>query len=102
METTETTTRSRAARSRSAVRTVMAGLALAGALVVVPAMHPQDASAMRMSEGSARHACFQGGGHITYDFESGSFDDFSMYCDLPSGSSFTCMTGLGYIILKCN
>lgn len=102
METTETTTRSRAARSRSAVRTVLAGLALAGALVAVPATHPQDASAMRrMSERTARHACFQAGGHILYNFGTGGFDNFQMSCDLPSGESFECFSVPSSIIVNC-
>jgi len=67
---------------------LLAVLALAIALVAIPAFSPDDASAKRMSERSAGRACSNAGGSMYYDFDGPRSD--TMSCSLPSGASFSC------------
>ncbi|HYI24284.1 MAG TPA: hypothetical protein VD767_02650 [Thermomicrobiales bacterium] len=69
---------------------LLAILALALALVAIPAFSPDGVDARRMSERSVSRACAGAGGSVHYDFHTGDFSDFSMTCTLPSGNSFTC------------
>lgn len=72
------------------IRKFLTILALALALVAIPAFMPGDADARRMSERTVGRLCASAGGSIHYDFASGNFSDFSMTCTLPSGNQFTC------------
>jgi hypothetical protein len=68
---------------------LLAALALAAALVAIPATRPEDAAAMRVSERQVVHACIGLGGSIDYDFWSD--DLFEVSCTLEDGYSFSCM-----------
>jgi hypothetical protein len=65
-------------------------LSLALALLAIPAVSPDDASARRMSERSVSRACANAGGTIYYDFYDSNFESYGMTCTLASGASFTC------------
>jgi hypothetical protein len=65
-------------------------LALAIALLALPAFSPDDASALRTSEQKVRRACYNAGGSIHYEFEGSSFSTYSMTCSLPSGTEIEC------------
>src|SRR5215207_5499615 len=67
---------------------LMIALALAVALVAIPAFRPDDASAMRMSERTASRLCANAGGSMYYDFADGTV--YMMTCTLPSGNQFNC------------
>lgn len=71
---------------------LLAILALAFALVAIPAFSPGEASAHRFSAGQVVRMCSGAGGTIHYEFfyqESG-YLDYIMECTLPSGNSFDC------------
>ena len=72
------------------VRRVLAVLSLAAALVAIPAISPDDASARRRSEATVNRMCSAAGGTMHYEFESSDFDDYSMHCSLSSGPGFSC------------
>ena len=74
------------------LRRLLAVLALALALLAIPAFAPDDVDARRMSERTVSRLCGNAGGSIHYDFESGDFSEYSMTCTLPSGNQFTCST----------
>ncbi len=89
--------------ARALVRTLTAALglprlpvalALAVALVAIPTVRPNEASARRMSEGNAVRLCVAPGGSMYYNFSPAepSFlgDSYDMTSTLPSGALFTC------------
>jgi hypothetical protein len=95
MDTARTSLRTAAAAHR--VPRFLAVLALAAALVAIPAARPQDAGALRMSEGTARWLCSHAGGSIWTYGEYGN--NVFVTCMLPSGQTyFDCgyLYGVGF------
>jgi hypothetical protein len=90
MTTVRTTIRTLTA-ARNVAR-LLAALALAVALVAIPAVTPDEAGAMRMSERLANRACYNAGGTMHIDFLTSDLTVFNMTCTLPSGAQFTCIS----------
>jgi hypothetical protein len=91
MDTARTTLRTLTA-ARRAPR-LLAVLALAAALVAIPAARPEDAGAMWISERQLARDCYGGGGTIYYEFWSE--DAFEVTCILGWGQSFSCHGTIG-------
>ena len=73
---------------------LLAALALAVALVAIPAVRPDDVGAMRMRELSARSSCLRAGGSVEYNVMDPAVPSvYDMTCTLPTGTSFTCYSG---------
>jgi hypothetical protein len=72
---------------------LLAALALAAALVAIPAARPEDADAMWISEYKLARGCYGGGGTIYYEFYSE--DVFEVTCVLGWGQSFSCSGTIG-------
>jgi hypothetical protein len=87
MDTVRTTLRGPRAARRGP--RLLAALALGAALVAIPATRPEDAGALRMSEGTARWFCSWEGGSFQSHWEG--LNSGSSTCVLPSGEAlFTC------------
>lgn len=84
MNTIGTTLRTRTAALR--MPRLLTVLALAIALVAIPAFNPIDADARYRWEGQARAACQQAGGHVKYQFVGSGYDNYWMECLLPAGA----------------
>ncbi len=84
MNTISTTLRTRPAALR--IPRFLIVLALAIALVAIPAFSPTDADARYRTEGQARGACNQAGGHVKYTFVDSTYDNYWMDCLLPAGA----------------
>jgi hypothetical protein len=69
---------------------LLAALALAAALVAIPTVRPQDASALRMSERAVNRICFAAGGSINYSIVDPDFGEFWMTCTFPEGNAISC------------
>jgi hypothetical protein len=83
---------------------LLAALALAAALVAIPAARPEDADAMRISERKVVHNCIRMGGEIHYDFwgdEEGGVEVFDVTCTLDGGQSFFCWGFAGETAVEC-
>lgn len=86
--TADTTTPARAGLVRA-----VAVLALLLALLAVPGLGPQDASARPMSDSAALRACLRAGG-ASYDVAN-DYAYSEMMCVLPSGNFFNCYSVAG-------
>ncbi len=69
-------------------------LALALALVAIPALMPADAGAYPMSERSALRACGTLGGRAHYDFLTPEMDVYVMSCETITGRILFSCNGL--------
>jgi hypothetical protein len=88
------------ARTTPRAPRLLAALALAAALVAIPAVRPGDAGAMRMSERRASWICYANGGSIHYESYSTDSSVWDMTCEFPSGISWTCSGGgLGSMVM---
>jgi hypothetical protein len=82
---------------RAALRSprFLAALALAAALVALPSVRPEDASALRMSERAVNRICLGAGGSVNYSFVDPDFGEWWMTCTFPSGQAISCGGGPG-------
>lgn len=78
---------------RARLLRLLAVLSLALALIAIPTVMPEAASARRMSEGNALRICAVAGGSGHWEFYEDGEASFS--CDLPSGNQFFCSPGGG-------
>lgn len=92
MNTASTTLRIRSAAFR--IPRILIVLALAVALVAIPAFSPTDAGAYPMSERSALRACGTLGGRAHYDFLTPEMDVYHMTCSTQSGRTLFSCNGL--------
>src|SRR6185436_16213897 len=66
---------------------LLAVLTLAIALIAIPAVSPDDAGAMRMSERTLSRLCSNAGGSLYYDFMDDQLSFvYNVTCTLPSGA----------------
>ncbi len=84
MNTVNTTLRTRAAALQMPRFLIV--LALALALVAIPAFNPADASAYPMSERQSLRACGSLGGRAHYDFIDSDTMEYNMTCRSQSGT----------------
>ena len=77
-----------------AMRRLLLALSLTAALLALPAVGPDEASARRMSERTAVRLCANAGGSVHYEF-SESDSEAVMTCTLPSGAHFSCFDASG-------
>ena len=90
MDTARTTLRTLTA-ARRAPR-LLAALALAAALVALPAVRPENAGAQYDFEKAVSEICYRSGGSMEYDFWDPNYLVWTMQCTVPGGTSFTCMS----------
>jgi hypothetical protein len=76
---------------------LLAAIALAAALVAIPALRPEDAGALYISERLASRLCYHLGGSVDYYFWTPDFSAFNMTCSLPGGDSFTCLNAVSSV-----
>lgn len=74
---------------------LLAALALAAALVVIPSARPQDADALRMSERAVHRICSALGGSVEYSFVDSNFNHWWVNCTFPEGNTISCAGGPG-------
>ena len=78
-----------------AMRRLLIALSLTAALLAIPAVGPDEASARRMSERTAVRLCANAGGSVHYEFSESDAESFHMTCTLPSGAHFSCFDASG-------
>lgn len=88
-------TADRGSTAWSRIRRALALLAVLLALLAVPAVAPQLASAQRISEWGLIRACSNAGGQIFYNFNLPSMRNYEVSCYLPSGTEIYCLPVTG-------